>query len=908
MSSQPPVALTASDSPPRAGAVAAARGPSSTPVSDPYTAGGFSGGQHGASVAGAMRSCNEQKDEVRPSPGLPGDEDHAAAPHLVPLPEVPSERASSLTKTHPGTVWEPSAVTPQTLWDTQPTGTFLRGKAALLLDAVLAKIPGNGSGLLATVSAPPPSAASARGVGRLRVLDPSLPMAGSEEPAVTLEEQSDLSSSPVWLTLLTSTKSHLSAWTRAPQTGVSSTAPDAIPEPGVTESPCKDGTAMVASPSPRAADVTRATLLGSPTQWSSLRPDPFLVTVSKDAPTTGQHGTTRMLGTSVLPGWVAPAEAAEHSEPRTASAAPAAAPAGPPGPTHASPSSAPPPSSKDPAPERCSEAVHHTSTTILLSPPNLLASTGVVQAASSLLSSQTSAALAGTTPDAQSMPSHSITSQHPSVTREHHPVAAGEASTPAELMTMGTPDSSGVKPPVSHPSPAQPLPVHVLPLQFRLLDIPYSAALSSRASGSYRELEEKVMLMLGELLHVVSVLGYSLLADGSPGHTSSAMTIPSMSYPRPTERLPSVFVAHLLLNQMLSTYKTFLWANILEFMNGSVVVRAEAVFRGDAPAPTNSHLIRTVVTEASRGRSTFSWQLEPQSVQSSGFSLENLDPEKLSISFTVVHLGRSRAEHLEGLNSEVVQSLSALYHVRNFTITQLRNLSGDLDITGEIYLDTIAHADVAEILQALTALATYSVDLTSLSVEGARLHLQVYPVSFLITNRHFSEDLMDPLAIGHQELSRDLGYVVARALRNHRSFLQVVIRGFLPGSLICHGDLVFQHPAPTSLEVLEALVLSVGPNKALAGSDFQVDPYSLAVGEDTLEPPLPEPGFPDYGVAILVLCSLCIITVPVILLVCLRVKRLSWRDVAVLWDRRDPEAGTQTLEMDNQGFWAASEQ
>lgn len=51
-----------------------------------------------------------------------------------------------------------------------------------------------------------------------------------------------------------------------------------------------------------------------------------------------------------------------------------------------------------------------------------------------------------------------------------------------------------------------------------------------------------------------------------------------------------------------------------------------------------------------------------------------------------------------------------------------------------------------------------------------------------------------------------------------------------PGSLICHGDLVFQHPAPTSLEVLEALVLSVGPNKALAGSDFQVDPYSLAVG------------------------------------------------------------------------------
>lgn len=48
----------------------------------------------------------------------------------------------------------------------------------------------------------------------------------------------------------------------------------------------------------------------------------------------------------------------------------------------------------------------------------------------------------------------------------------------------------------------------------------------------------------------------------------------------------------------------------------------------------------------------------------------------------------------------------------------LRNRGGDLEITGDVYLDTIVHADVAEVLQALTALTTCSVDLTSLSVEG----------------------------------------------------------------------------------------------------------------------------------------------------------------------------------------------
>lgn len=51
-----------------------------------------------------------------------------------------------------------------------------------------------------------------------------------------------------------------------------------------------------------------------------------------------------------------------------------------------------------------------------------------------------------------------------------------------------------------------------------------------------------------------------------------------------------------------------------------------------------------------------------------------------------------------------------------------------------------------------------------------------------------------------------------------------------PGSVLCHGNMIFRQPAPTSVEVLKTLVLSVGPDQALAGSDIRVDPYSLAVG------------------------------------------------------------------------------
>ncbi|XP_041345671.1 uncharacterized protein LOC121365497 [Pyrgilauda ruficollis] len=298
---------------------------------------------------------------------------------------------------------------------------------------------------------------------------------------------------------------------------------------------------------------------------------------------------------------------------------------------------------------------------------------------------------------------------------EQLPAATRAASSPTEQMPKGRAGSTGMESPACHPSslplPAQP--VHVLPLQFRLLGMAFSPALGSRDSESYRQLEGDVRLML---------------------------------------------------NQMLSSYESFLQANVLEFMNGSVVVRGEVLFRGDAPAPTNSHLIRTVVTEASKGRSIFSWQLEPQSVQSGGFSLENLDPEKLSISLTGPQLGMGGMDPLERLVREVTASVSALYDVRNFTISQLRNLGGNTEITGDLYLDTVVHADVTEVLEALAALSALSMDPTSLSVEGSRLALHVFPLSFVVTNRRFSQKLQDPLSAEHHDLSRDLGDAVGMGL------------------------------------------------------------------------------------------------------------------------------------------------
>lgn len=510
-SSKPPAVATARNLPFRAGVVTAAQAPSSVPASDQSAASGFSDVQHGALVARAtMRSRDGQKKAERPSPGLPDlgmGEDRTAVPHLVPLPgppsALPTERTSSSTETRTGAAWVTSAVTSEMLWDTRPAGTFPHGKAALLADTVLAKVPENGSGLLTTVLASLPSAALAQDVNHPQVLAPFHPTAESGGPAVTSGKPSDRSSPPARQTLLTSAEAHPSpAQTRAPSaggppvTGLSSAASDTVPEPGVTKASYEDGDVTVASPSARAAGVTRGFSLGSRTQSPSLHLDPSLVTASEDGPTASQCQAMKVAEMTVLPGPVAVAEEAGHSEPRTALVGATAAPAGPPGPTRAIPSSVPLPSSKNPAPGHCSEAAHHTGTTTSPSPSCLLTSTGAVRAAGSLSSSRTLAAPSGVTLDVQSVSSHSVTSQH-------LPTAARETFTPAEWMTMGKPGSPGAKHrciPASHPSglpsPAQPLPAHVLPLRFRLLGIAYTETLSSSASESYRELEEEVRLMV----------------------------------------------------------------------------------------------------------------------------------------------------------------------------------------------------------------------------------------------------------------------------------------------------------------------------------------------------------------------------------------------------------------------------
>ncbi|KAG6939862.1 hypothetical protein G0U57_021845, partial [Chelydra serpentina] len=82
---------------------------------------------------------------------------------------------------------------------------------------------------------------------------------------------------------------------------------------------------------------------------------------------------------------------------------------------------------------------------------------------------------------------------------------------------------------------------------------------------------------------------------------------------------------------------------------------------------------------------------------------------------------------------------------------------------------------------------------------------------------------------------------------------------------------------------------------------------SFMVAGDQLEPPFVYPSFPGYAVAI-VMCGLVIIAIPVVALLYLNSGLFGWRDKAIIQGGRDHEAGTQTFELDNQGFRSTIEE
>ncbi|XP_067829397.1 uncharacterized protein [Heptranchias perlo] len=254
-----------------------------------------------------------------------------------------------------------------------------------------------------------------------------------------------------------------------------------------------------------------------------------------------------------------------------------------------------------------------------------------------------------------------------------------------------------------------------------------------------------------------------------------------------------------------------------------------------------------------------------------------MEPEKMLIEFTALSIGfgpcsdkpMSYQECLQRLSSWVVETLEERYLVQEFNIERVLRIQGDVNIQGTALLNTYVHADDAEALQLLNNLVNNSVDLRSLKVNGSGMNFGVLPVSFIITNQEYNTTLRDSRSVYFCSLGKAVTQALQTILKQKYShFMQAVISQFGSGSVISTSDLVFLNTPPASDEVLDVFFNSVDSKGFLAGTDFKVDAYSFTVGATRLDRPYEHIHFPGFGIAIILLCGLAILFVPVLAFLC----------------------------------------
>ncbi|XP_048473078.1 uncharacterized protein si:ch211-217k17.9 [Rhincodon typus] len=323
---------------------------------------------------------------------------------------------------------------------------------------------------------------------------------------------------------------------------------------------------------------------------------------------------------------------------------------------------------------------------------------------------------------------------------------------------------------------------------------------------------------------------------------------------------------------------SFLETKILNFANGSVKVKSELVFQNDAVLPSSSDVVRTVLTHVYRKDLVpTDLEIDANSVVCNGYSLANLVPERMTIEFTALSTGFGPwsddsafyPELLEHLKNLVVETLEEKYLVQEFNITRSIRLQGDVNLQATALLITSVHVDDVEALQLLSNLVNNSVDLRSLKVNGSGVNVGVLPISFLITNRKYNSTLRDSRSVYFCSLGKAVTQALQMILQpNYGHFMQAVIKQFGRGSVFVTSDLVFLNNLPTSHEVLDLFFNSIDSRSVLAGTDFAVDPYSFFVGGARLDRPYERIHFPGFGIAIILLCGLAIVSLPILAFLC----------------------------------------
>ncbi|RXM33944.1 Taste receptor cell protein 1 [Acipenser ruthenus] len=167
----------------------------------------------------------------------------------------------------------------------------------------------------------------------------------------------------------------------------------------------------------------------------------------------------------------------------------------------------------------------------------------------------------------------------------------------------------------------------------------------------------------------------------------------------------------------------------------------------------------------------------------------------------------------------------------------------------------------------------------TLKVNENQAQFDMVLFSLRILNKDFSNGLSNRGSTEFKELSTQVTTSIKKLFGNEKGFSEVYVTKLTKGSVVASTEVTFS-PGPTSPSRVSQILLNGVPSLETEG--LKIDSTSI----NPPAPPTPRP-FPGFAVAIIVLCGLAILIIPILIIVAL--KTGLFRKLAQAFSLRSPD-------------------
>ncbi|KAG7461862.1 hypothetical protein MATL_G00195480, partial [Megalops atlanticus] len=314
---------------------------------------------------------------------------------------------------------------------------------------------------------------------------------------------------------------------------------------------------------------------------------------------------------------------------------------------------------------------------------------------------------------------------------------------------------------------------------------------------------------------------------------------------------------------------SFVRSTVLGFRKGSVIADMHLLFKekqSDNEVVSSSSVqtvLHTVVSQSTNN--SFFSNIIPTSIQA-------LEEMSVSVNLSLIlpfssSLNDSHSPEYIELSTKLNNWLGAVFskffgNVSRSSATQFRNIDGwvGAQIVFKFNVETRIADDVLT-AAVLNSQSPFLYLKHLLSVNGFQAPADILLISMRITSLHFTEELTYRGSATFLLYSSVIRTSVIKLYKGKEGFIDVYVTRMMPGSVVVQLVIVFDKSRISTHDVTQVL-LSGLPQLEFNG--LTVDPSSMQIVSQPVTSPRP---FPGYAVAIIVMCGLAIILLPVAVLI-----------------------------------------